>query len=349
MPFAATVYKHCVPNGIAWLILNPAQEASMIVKRTHQILVALFVGLVVAHAVSGQVPVETEPDEVVRIDANLVTVQAQVMDRNGRFITDLQKEDFQIFEDGVLQEVSFFSPVEERFTILFLMDVSGGMYPHLADLARAGNAFLSQLRPDDSLIVVSFCDEMKIRADLGPVKETRGVKKIKLRTCGKYTFVYDAVHHALKRMKTIPGRKSIVLFSDGLSDERDATARSTMREAEEQEALIYSVQFGAGLLRSVFAGSRGFNKRLQNADDYMAGIAKKTGGRHYRVEDIADLKKTFGDVADELRRQYSLGYYPKIPLTKGQRRQIRVSVRRPDLAVRARDSYMAVPPQQGKP
>ena len=320
----------------------------MIAKSIY-LLMALFVVLVVSLIVPGQVGGE-KPDDVVRIDANLVTLQAEVMDRNGRFITDLQKEDFQTFEDGVEQEISFFSAVEAPFTILFLMDVSGGMYPHLAELARAGNAFLSQLRPDDNLIVVSFCDEMNTRADLGPVKATRGVKQIKLRVCGKRTLIYDAVHHALKRMKTIPGRKAIVLFSDGVGVERDATAKSTLREAEEQEALIYSIQFGASHLRpSYTAGSRTFSRPIVNADEYMAGIAQKTGGRHYRIEDLTDLKKTFGAVGEELRRQYSLGYYPKVPLTQGQRRKIRVTVRRPNLAVRARDSYVAATPSPGRP
>jgi Ca-activated chloride channel family protein len=191
---------------------------------------------------------------------------------------------------------------------------------------------------------------MRTRAELGPVKETRGVKKIKLRTCGRYTFVYDAVHHALKRMQKMRGRRAIVLFSDGFSGEREATAKSTLRDAEEQEALIYTVQFGAIPLRPANErGNKRFNEAIENANNYMAGIAQKTGGRHYRVEDIADLKKTFGEVADELRRQYSLGYYPRIPLTKGQRRQIRVSIRRPGLAVRARDSYLAVPQQDRRP
>ncbi len=321
----------------------------MTAKRAFHLSVALFVGLVAAAAVPGQVPGETEPDEVIRIDANLVTISAQVMDRNSRFINDLKKEDFQIFEDGVEQEVSFFSAVEEPFTILFLMDVSAGMRPHLAELARAGNAFLSQLRPDDSLIVVSFCDVMNTRAELAPVRETRGVKKIMLRVCGGRTLVYEAVHRALQRMKKIPGRKAVVLFSEGFSGEWVATARSTLREAEEQEALIYSVQFGAAFLTTVFAGNRSFNKAIVSGNEYMAGLAQKTGGRHYHLEDVTDLKKTFGEVAEELRRQYSLGYYPKIPLTNGQRRKIRVGVRCPNLKVRARDSYMAVPPQQRKP
>ena len=235
-------------------------------KRAYYLSVVLFMGLVAGHPVPGQVPVETEPDEVVRIDANLVTIPAQVMDRHGRFITDLKKEEFQIFEDGVEQDVSFFSAVEEPFTILFLMDVSGGMYPHLAELARAGNAFLGQLRPDDNLIVVSFCDQMNTRADLAPFRDL-GAKKIKLRVCGgrRGTLVYDAVHNALKRMKKIPGRKAIVLFSDGVSSKGDATAKSTLREAEEQEALVYSVQFSGSFLKSVFSGrqqvQQGYRKR----------------------------------------------------------------------------------------
>jgi VWFA-related protein len=313
--------------------------------RTFAFFIVVVIGLV-GPAVSAQTPVETDSDEVVRIDANLVTISAQVSDRNGRFIADLNKDDFQIFEDGVQQDVALFYPVDEPFTILFLMDVSGGMFPHLAELARAGNAFLSQLRPDDGLIVFDFCDQVRTRADLGPVKETRGVKKIKLSTCGRYTFIYGAVHQALKRMKKVPGRKAIVLFSDGVTGERFSTAKSTLREAEEQEALIYSVQFGAAWMRIISKTARqSVDKTIARADEFMKGIAEKTGGRHYRVEDIADLQKTFGEVANELRRQYSLGYYPKVPLRLGQRRQLRVSVTRPGLAVRARDSYIALPPE----
>lgn len=321
----------------------------MIAKRPFHLSFALFLMLVGGHVAPGQVPVETEPDEVVRIDANLVTIPAQVMDRNGRFISDLNKEDFQIFEDGVEQEVSFFSPVEEPFTILFLMDVSGTMYFHLPELARAGNTFLGQLRPDDGLIAASFCDRVNTLAELGPVRETRG-KPLKLSVCGTGTRVYDAVQYALKRMKKVAGRKAMVLFSDGLSDKGNVSAQSTLREAEEQEVLIYSVQFGAISPTPVSkVGSRSFNERLENAKEYMTGLAQKTGGRHYRVEDIADLGKTFGAIADELRRQYTLGYYPKRPPTKGQRRQIKVSVGRPGLVVRARDSYLVGLPQKGKP
>ena len=80
----------------------------------------------------------------------------------------------------------------------------------------------------------------------------------------------------------------------------------------------------------------------------MAGLAQKTGGWQYRVDDLSNLAEIFGSVADELRRQYTLGYYPKRPLSEGQRRQVTVKVRRTGVVVRARDSYVAVAPQDRK-
>jgi VWFA-related protein len=81
-------------------------------------------------------------------------------------------------------------------------------------------------------------------------------------------------------------------------------------------------------------------KRAEEADRYMMGLAQRSGGRYYPIETISDLDRTFGLVAEELRRQYSLGYYPKARLEAGQRRQIKVTVDRPNLVVRARDSYV---------
>jgi Ca-activated chloride channel homolog len=89
------------------------------------------------------------------VDTNLVAVPVCVMDRDGRYVTNLKKEDFQIFEDGAEQELSFFAPVEQSFTILFLFDMSASMTYRVPDLARAPNAFADQLRPDDQLMAVA--------------------------------------------------------------------------------------------------------------------------------------------------------------------------------------------------
>lgn len=286
--------------------------------------------------------------DIVHLEANLVTVPTTVMDSDGRYITSLRREDFQIFEDGVEQQVSFFAPVEQPFTILFLLDTSSSMTPHAAGVVQAANAFLSQLRPDDQLIAASFYKEMDVLFQTR-VSELHKSIKLKFRQdsdCS--TMIYDVVDSALKRMRKINGRKAIVLFSDGAGDGVFASAKGNLRDAEEADVLIYTAQFGTFSAEPPRHGvsREAYFKRIEEINGYMRDLAQKTGGRHYQVENVSDLGKTFGLVADELRRQYSLGYYPTKRLEAGQRRRIKVKVRLPNLAVRARDSYIIKPSQK---
>jgi VWFA-related protein len=312
-------------------------------------------------AAPATVPQDPAPDQttredgegdVVRVETNLITVSATVMDRSGRYVPDLRPEDFRIFEDGVEQEVAFFAPVEQPFTILFLLDTSGTMEGRIGELVAAANAFLDHLRPDDRVFAASFDDVIRILHEATAVTDLRGRDAFnKLKSRGSRTMLFGAVDQALKRVKDLPGRKAVVLFSDGYNNgplemEFRATdfgaIKRTMREAEELDALIYTVQY-----RLVFGANKTDAKRRYNtATEYMQGLAEKTGGRHYQVEDIADLRKTFGMVAEELRRQYSLGYYPKRQLRAGERRQIRVKVGLPGPVVRARGNYAAGPSKQ---
>lgn len=279
-------------------------------------------------------------DDVVRVDTNLVTISVNVMDRDGRYVTNLTKEDFQTFEDGVKQDIAFFAPVEQPFTILFLLDTSGSMTFRMEDLARAANAFIGQLRPDDQIIVVTFNDQVEMLKEVEKVKKIREDRvTFELRTGGKSTVIYDAVDDALKRITRVQGRKAIVLFSDGMGQGVFATAKGNLRTAEELDALIYTIQFDVPCV----GNQAGCFKVREEPDKYLRALARKTGGRHYLVEGISDLRTTFGLVADELRRYYSLGYYPKKQLTAGQRRQIKVKVRHTNLAVRARDGYIVKP------
>jgi len=287
---------------------------------------------------------EAGEGDVIRVEANLVTVPASIMDRDGRYITNLRKEDFQIFEDGVEQELAVFAPAEEPFTVLFLMDVSSSMSPHKENLERAVNGFISQLRPDDQLIATAFFQMVDLIVPATRVSELRGGIKPKIKQEADCpTYLYDAVDNALNRMKKIRGRKAIVLFSDGGGGVGfSATAKGTLRKAEEQDALIYTVQFGTQLAEPdpfYKMNKKYYFEEIQKINNYMKDLAQKTGGRYYRVADISNFAISFRPVADELRRQYRLGYYPKGKLEAGQRRQIKVSVRQPNLVVRARDSF----------
>jgi Ca-activated chloride channel family protein len=283
-------------------------------------------------------------DEIIRVDSTLITVPATVFDRDGRYVTNLKKEDFEIYEDGIPQEIAFFEPVEKECTVFLLLDVSGSMVYDLESLTDTANAFLHQLRPDDKLSAASFADRVNVLFEPKSVKDIRSGKKIKLKIIGlpPVTMVYDAVDFALKKMSKIRGRKAIILFSDGIGSGYSASAKSNWRDAEEQEALIYTVTFDTNSnVRSRYETEKDFQKRLEKAkfaNNYMRELADITGGRHYEIEKIKNLQSTFGSVAEELSRQYSLGYYSK--QTNAGKKQIKVKVRQPNLAVRARDSYV---------
>src|SRR5215213_3958675 len=164
-------------------------------------------------AASGE---EVSAGDVVRIDTTLVTVAASVLDRQGRFIPGLQREDFRVFEDGVEQPIAYFEPTDKPFTVALLLDVSASTRFHLWEIREAAIAFAKQLRPQDRVLVVTFSDEVLL---LTEATNDLGVTSAVIETNanpGSSTRLYDAVNLVVnERLNKIPGRKAIVLFTDG--------------------------------------------------------------------------------------------------------------------------------------
>jgi VWFA-related protein len=150
------------------------------------------------------------------------------LDRDGRYITNLKKEDFQVYENGVEQEVTLFETVEQPVTVLLLLDLSGSMIKDLAQLTDASNAFVNQLRPNDKLMVATFDERVHLLFNAKSVKEVRERKKLPLKINGSApeTMVYDAVEFSIKKMKKISGRKAIILFSDGMGKAQKAISKT---------------------------------------------------------------------------------------------------------------------------
>jgi VWFA-related protein len=189
---------------------------------------------------------------------------------------------------------------------------------------------------DDHLIAASFFKWLDVMFQSTKVSELQKGIKLKVREdadCS--TMIYDVVDDALKRMSKVQGRKAIVLFSDGIGTGTFYTAKSNLHKAEEQDALIYTVQFGTFPdAPHPHVSRKAYFQQVSEVNGYMRGLAQKTGGRYYQVENISDLETTFRQVAEDLGQQYSLGYYPKTTLKAGQRRQIKVEVGLPNVVVR---------------
>lgn len=323
-------------------------------------------------------PEEVSEGDVVRVDTNLVTVPVSVLDRHGRFIPNLSREDFIVFENGVEQSIAYFEPADKPFTVALLLDTSPSTHFHLWEIKEAAIAFAKQLRPQDRVLVVSFNDQVLLLTEVTNDLSVINSVIIQNATVGTATRLYDAVELVIKeRLDKIKGRKAIVLFTDGVDTASNmATYESNMREVDELDALIYPIQYdttdylramqGAGSITVVTTRSNGpFGGRstsqvtyptpanagialpgatkadYDRADQYLLKLAEKTAGRLYKANTTAQLAEAFGRIAEELRRQYTLGYYPQAAAVEsGERHQIKVRVKRPNLAVRARDSYM---------
>ena len=279
-------------------------------------------------------------DDVIRIDTDLVTIPVTVLDRDGRYISKLAIGDFHIYENGVEQEVSLFSSVETPITVMLLLDVSSSITnAQTREMVRAANILIQKLRPEDHLIAATYSYHVYPVVNATKIKDLKTSIKIELQPLDAQTLVYDAVEYALKKMRKIKGRKALIIFGDGADSGLSASFKSTISDAEEQEALIYTAQI-RDYPNPPYTDPKKWAKSVETATDYMKALAQKTGGRHFMIDDIADLHNTFGEIADELRQQYNLGYYSNQPGKDGERRRITVKVNVPNVAVRSRNEVI---------
>jgi VWFA-related protein len=296
---------------------------------------------------------EIEENDVVRVSTSLITVPAEVLDRNGRYIGNLQKDDFRVYENGVEQQLAYFAAVEQPFTVALLLDVSGSTQSQLQAIRMAANTFIKGLRPNDRLLLVSFDGKINVLTEAVTLSDLRK-KKLRLDAVNDGTLLYDTVGFVLnKRLAGIQGRKAIVLMTDGVdSGSKLASLKQNLRDAEEANVIIYTVQYNTlpqlperlSQITNLKAREHTRVKMIKEygvGSNYLQFLAEKTGGRLYKAENIADVPQAFSAITDELGRQYSLGYYPKGQAQPGEKRDIRVRTRLPNLIVHARESYVA--------
>jgi Ca-activated chloride channel homolog len=338
-----------------------------------------------APATANSGPEEVDSNDIVRVNTTLVTIPVSVMERDGRYVPNLRKEDFRLWEDGVEQQIAFFATVDKPFSVVLMLDTSSSTRFKLNEIQDAAITFVNQLQPDDRVMVLTFDDKVRVLADF--TSDRRRLRDAILETrTGDGTKLYDAVDLVInQKLSREQGKKAIVLFTDGVdTTSKRASFESTIRDAEELDALIYPVQYdtymsggggGGGswpgqttpkssgkvlidILGGILGGGRhggtigsggggggagSTRGEYDRGDRYLHELANRTAGRLYQADSTYNLGAAFANVAEELRRQYSLGYYPKSQTQAGQRRSIKVRTNQPNLAVRSRDSYIFNP------
>lgn len=309
-----------------------------------------------------QAPATVGDDDVIKVATDLVTIPVTVYDRDGLYVPNLRRNDFKIFVNGKEQEVAYFGNSDKPFTVVLMIDTSPSTAYQIEEIQDAARAFVDQLQPQDSVMVVEFAGSVHLLTDV--TKDRQQIYKALRKTrFGDGTSLYEAVDFSLrKKLAQVEGRKAIVLFTDGVdTTSRRATYDSTLAEAEESEAPVFPIYYNTyfdgrrqttmgipdDVLGPVIFGGGGQITGSSAADyavgkKYLDDLASYTGGRVYRPESTpGGLTAAFEGIAQELRSQYSIGFIPKDDSGKaGERKAIKVRVNRPDLSIRARDSYI---------
>jgi Ca-activated chloride channel homolog len=310
------------------------------------VLVACLLVGVVGEAVRAQ---EIDPDDVIRVKTTLVNSPVLVIGRDGKYVPNLRREDFQVFENGVKQEIAYFAPVDNPFTVALLIDTSRSTVFNLEEIQYAALAFVDKMRLRDRAVVVSFSDDFKVLTEATSDRETLRTAIASIRRGGG-SRVYDAIDSLLESLNQIEGRTALILFSDGVdNDSRTATLESTLRKAERSDTLIYPVQFSTYERMKSRAPAKsklpiegsGFSEQdYRRAGAYLRRLADTTSTGVYPASEISDLDHAIASIVDELHNEYSIGYYPPTAGLSGEQRRVEVRVNRPHLIVRARTGYV---------
>ena len=289
-------------------------------------------GLAVAAQQDDQTPLPS-----FRAGVDVVSLNVTVTDAENRFVTDLEQENFQIFEDGILQEITFFNPSRLPIALSLLIDTSASMDKRMRTAQEAAIGFSRSLGPDDLAEIIDFDGRVEIRQDFTNDLEQLG-DAIRQTSAGGSTSLYNALYVALKGLAKAPlrasevRRQAIVVLSDGEDTSSLITFDEVLELAKRSETAIYTI----GLQEDDDKRS-GFRE----ADFVLRQLAHETGGRAFFPEEVNDLPAIYRQISEELSNQYSVGYISGNPLRNGQWRRTIVRVDQERTTARTKQGYYA--------
>jgi VWFA-related protein len=268
-----------------------------------------------------------------RAGVQTVPIYATVVDASGRLFPNLEREHFEVFDNGAPQQLTMFESDVQPIKVVVMLDTSGSMTLHLKLLKQAAEQFVLRLLPADRARIGSFSDKIM----LSPTFTSDRDELVRILhneiQYGNPTHLWDAIDHSMTALSREEGRRVVLIFTDGADMySRKTSFNEVLARAQKEEFMIYAI------------GLQGQVPGLPptKPDRNLRKLAEETGGGYFELKGTADLGSTFTRVADELHRQYVLGFSPTTLDGKTHRIDVRIKV--PGMTARARKSYIAAKP-----
>ncbi|HWV93681.1 MAG TPA: VWA domain-containing protein [Vicinamibacterales bacterium] len=273
-----------------------------------------------------------------RAGVDIVSLNVTVTDAATHYITDLEEGDFLVFEDGIKQNITFFSRRQSPIALSLLLDSSASMEEHLPVLQQAATNFVHKLKSNDIAQVIDFDSRVEIRQGFTGNQAELDTAISQL-AAGGSTSLHNAIYIALKELRKVRAvneedvrRQALIVFSDGEDTSSLVSFDEVLDLAKRSETSIYTIA-----LRGSDVQAKGFRE----AEFVMRTLAQETGGRSFFPAKIDDLNGVYTQIADELASQYTLGYTSANPRRDGAWRRIVIQVSRPNVTPRTKKGYYA--------
>jgi VWFA-related protein len=283
-------------------------------------------------------------DSTFSTDVNVVTLLANVRDRDGRVAKDLTREDFVLFENGAPQSIRYFAKESDLpLTIGLLVDTSRSQTGVMEPERKASFVFLDQvLRPGkDQAFVAHFDAQAEVLQGFTSSRQELAAALDRLAIPGQVaTLLYSAIRNTSEGlMRKQQGRKAFVLLSDGVTFRDRTDIETAIEYAQRADTIIYSILF-ADRAKFYRPGRAAIHAMVdEHGKNVMRRLARETGGAYFEVSASNPIESIYAEIEDALRSQYSIGYTSQNAGKSGEYHKIKLTVNKPGLIVQTRDGY----------
>lgn len=280
-------------------------------------------------------------DEPIKVNTVFMNVPIIAGDRAGRNVSGLKKEDFSVLQNGVELPIESFADAEAPVNVAILIDVSVSTGGVISDIKNAARQFVAVLKPNDRVMVVSFAEESYIRTEFtsDQAKITKAIKDARQSSRGGSN-MYDPLYQILtEHLAAMKGRKAVIVLTDAEAGGERISYKKLLNTLVESDALVYPIFFQTSRLMPIGVKTITMNELLKIPHIALLNtIATSTGGRVYAAEG-SNFGGAFQQIADELKKQYVIGFYPKDATEEQNLNNIVIKSNRPDVIIRSKRTF----------
>lgn len=307
--------------------LKEKDAAGKQIKMKKQLLLLLLAAILLTNVVKAQD--ENGDDAPIKINTLLFTIPLTVKDKNGRNVPGLKKENFSIFQNGDTQNIEYFFNQEAPMNVAILLDTSASTREVLDNIQKAARDFVKVFRPEDKGIIVSFDDRTlflsKLTSDKKELSKAINQARIAEQTGSDMN---AAVLQIVKNyFASFKGRKAIIVLTDGMVIRRDISTQQTLEALQQSDTLFYPIVF-----KTKFYAEAMSKPKKPLPVEMLQFLADQTTGRFYE-KNAANLKEAFQSIAEELKNQYLIGFYPQTTETGASSGSIKLAIDRKELTI----------------